>query len=483
MSVRRLLIIAVAGLSVLGSLLCWPPSEPASQTGGFHRPTDAVTAVALDASGRDSRGRIFVPAHARLAIGSLDQSAQFHSVSIEWQQQQTQPVGMDLRYSTDVPFDVYRPGACVRVQPAASLAGYENQGVPPVECTRGDEVRRFAVPFFPRTGAAMERFVVGDLVAAGGRTRVFLTHDGATEPPADVIQRAHEIVRLTELGLRDFVEEQLSPISDLDHDGHLTFVFCDLAEQIDVAGVEPIRGCVRQKDFFDHTWSFGGDIVYLDYDLPGGEQLAAVLAHELAHAAIFSIRRSLLANNSDAGQLPFWMNEGIAHLIEFSVCPVSDNLAGRIRDFRDRPNSFPLVIPDSYRGRGLRRGPSRAAALSFFRFAVATDPEFLTNVVTARYGGPLDPSQDNLPAVRFPQIFREWMSQERAESPRLSLTPDKLCRLTLAGTAFVQFEPAAAAGFVSVRAPQSAQLQIVIVDPPASPARVAVEPAAGNIEL
>lgn len=483
MSVRRLLIPAVAGLSAAVLILCRPTSQSTSPAGGFQRPADVLAGVPLDADGRDSQGRIFVPANARLAIGSLDQSAQFHSVSIEWEQQQTQPVGMDLRYSTDVPFEVYRPGFRASQPVDAAAPAYKGHGLPPIECARGDDVRRFAVPFFPRTGAAVERFVVGDLIAAGGRTRVFLAHDGAASPPEDIEERAHEIVRLIELGLRDFVEERLFPISDLDQDGHLTFVFCDLAEQMDASGQEPIRGCVRQKDFFDRTWSFGGDIVYLDYNLPHGEQLEAVLAHELAHASVFSIRQLLRNEHADAGQLPFWMNEGIAHLIEFSVCPGSANLAGRIRDFHSRPNSFPLVIPDSYRGRRLRRGPSRAAALSFFRFAAASDNAFLRDVVTAQYGLGADQSPESLPAARFPQIFREWMSQHRQGCATLSLNPDRLCRMTLAGTAFVQFEPAASAGFVSVRAPQSAQLQIVIVDPPASPARVAVESAAEKIEL
>ena len=471
---RRLLMASMVAATVLAGILTVPqrPPSTAPAPGGFHS-ASPFSDPSLDSSGRDEDGRIFVPAGARVVVGSLDQQAQFHSVSVSWEPQRPERLAsLELLYPTDFPFDVVRTEFRNRPRPAGVT--YRETGVPPSECQDGNVCRRFAVPYFPSQGTPVERFLIGDLVAAGGRTRVYLAGD-CEASRAELTAQAHEIVRLTELGLRDFIEEQLFPIEDLDFDGHLTFVLCDLADPPAPSTQEvPIRGCVRQKDFLQTDRELGGDIIYFDDRLPEGDQLAAVLAHELAHAAIFSIRRQIRRDVSDAGQLPFWMNEGIAHFLEYSVCPESDNLATRIRDYRGHPQSFPLVIPDTFRGRRLRRGPSRAAALSFFRFAASVYPNFIREVLTARYAR--TGADDD--ALRFTEVFRQWMTDPALDAAARSLQARKLCRMTLAGTAFVHFEPAETSGFLSVRAPVEARIQVVIVDPPASPDRVAVGPGA-----
>lgn len=396
---------------------------------------------------------------------------------MEWAPESPQKLAsMDLVYPASFPFDVYRAETPYADRPTPTQAAVNFKSLlPPVECAAGTTARRFAIPFFPCDGTPVERFLIGDLIAAGRSTRVFMASE--RQPPVSdaTIELGHEIVRQLELGLRSYVEDRLFPIGDLDSDEHLTIVICELADRpTDSSSEEPIHGCVRQKDFQRSEWQFGGDIIYLDRRIPRGKQLSAVLAHELAHASVFSERRRLIQEDRNPGQLPFWMNEGIAHLIEHAVCPESENLARRISAYRDRPNSFPLVIPDSFRGRRLRRGPSRAAALSFFQFATECDRDFLADAISGCYSPENGMSEDW--ERRFLLLFRRWMARSTGDNNEVVLKKSRFCRMTLAGTAFATFAPTESSGFVSIRASEEAKIQVVIVPPPASPDRVTLEP-------
>ena len=108
-------------------------------------------------------------------------------------------------------------------------------------------------------------------------------------------------------------------IADVDGDSCLTIAVCALSD--DNTNTEnPLLGCVRASDFLEDD-SLGGDIIYLDYRLPGTPALTAVLTHEIAHAAVFSRIRFWRDKGHVACLLPAWLNESIAHPANFGVVP------------------------------------------------------------------------------------------------------------------------------------------------------------------
>lgn len=418
---------------------------------------------------------VWLPAGGTLVIGSLDQNAQHHVVETKWV-----PAGETHLVAIVAPEEAAQPFDVKRVKPASQHAGwaleleeYSDRSLPPVECDSEVNHRRFAVPYFPGRGGAFERMVIANVIAAGTRTRVYLADD--QKSPEDLRPVAHEIVHLLEIGLREFVEEQLTSITDVDMDNHLTIVMCQLADDGAVGpGEEPILGCVREKDFVDPNWELGGDIIYVDLDLPRGQQLAAVLAHELAHAATFSAQRIAQANEPLSQRLPFWLNEGIAHLLEYSVCPQSDNLKARLSGYTAMPNVFPLVLPDRYPNRMVRRGPSRAAALSFLRFLSAKRPDLLPSV--------LESGSNGIHALEigtgssFQDLFRDWSISGLERRKPTVLVSERHSEITIAGTSFATIRAVETSGYLTIEASESAMLQLTIVG------QSAVAPRLGRLE-
>lgn len=416
---------------------------------------------------------VWMSAGSTLVIGSLDQTAQHHLISTNWiPADNTHMVAMVAPLESSELFDVKRVNPADKSPGwAFEIAPYSDQGLPPVECDSEATRRRFAVPYFPGRGGAFERMVIANVIAAGTRTRVYLADDHDSSEAAKSV--AHEIVHLMEIGLREFVEDQLVPIEDIDHDSHLTIVMCQLAEDDAVGpGEEPIRGCVREKDFLDTSWELGGDVIYVDTQLPRGKQLAAVLAHELAHAATFSAQYRTKSVPTEFQRLPFWLNEGIAHLLEYSVCPASDNLKDRLARYTETPTAFPLVMPDDYPNRMVRRGPARAAALSFLRFLATKRPDLLPSV--------LDAGSNGIEALEvgtgssFAELFREWAVSEveDARPTRLVSRHEARANISIAGTSFATVHSPTESGYVTIEASENAELQVTVVEAESAVTRV-----------
>lgn len=91
--------------------------------------------------------------------------------------------------------------------------------------------------------------------------------------------------------------------------------------------------------------------MFLNANLPPGEQLRAVLAHEWGHAAVFSRRYGRHDSQDDHTRIQAvtevdWLNERFAHLIEVqSSCSMS-NRADRVKQVLARPESAPLITAE-----------------------------------------------------------------------------------------------------------------------------------------
>lgn len=416
--------------------------------------------------------KIWLPAGSRLVIGSLDQNARHHSINLQWKSESSGPT-VASKVETDCRFQFCRLPHVPKLL-SDDKPKYTGKRLPPVECQNAAETRRFAAPFFAANGGVFERFIVGQLIAAGATTRLYLDESLLeTHGDNDV---SHEIIHLIEIGLREFVEDQLVPIADIDGNRHLTIVMCRLADaRTSKTGEEPLRGCVREKDFLDANWEFGGDIIYLDVNLPRGMQLAAVLAHELAHAATFSAQRVSGLTQAPGDKLPFWMNEGIAHYLEHCVCRESDNLRQRLSRYASQPNAYPLVLPDNYQNLRVRRGPARAAALSFLSFCAATRPDLLPELIKSRGKG--IETVETITGEAFDQLFREWSTHKSASAPTIAiLESDQQQNVSIAGTSFATFTSPRRSGFVEVMADADAKLQVTVIEQPTQLDRLTAAP-------
>lgn len=164
-----------------------------------------------------------------------------------------------------------------------------------------------------------------------------------------------------------WVEDHLGPVEDVDRDGRFTLFFSRGLRKLQGTG-PPLDGFVRGGDFLrDLEAPLGNrcDLAYLSADLRPGERLRTVLAHEYAHAAVFCAR--VLGERGEAARRDeeSWLHESIAHVVErrlgFSWC----NLEHRVAAYLQRPEDYPVVVPDAY-GAGLWRCPGvRGAGFLF----------------------------------------------------------------------------------------------------------------------
>ena len=199
------------------------------------------------------------------------------------------------------------------------------------------------------------------------------------------------------------VREILGPVADVDGDGRTTMVLCDLAD-VPPSGEMPVLGCVREADFLK-PHSLSGDIIYLDESLASSDLLAAVLTHEIAHAAVFSILRRGPGVSTTGDRLPPWLNEAIAHSCEFERVPGSRNLSGRIERFLEAPHAFPLFASHPQTSVADARGPTRAAGLFFVQFLQSCD---VHRSELLRTPGTGSQRVETVTGASFSEVFRGW---------------------------------------------------------------------------
>ncbi len=442
----------------------------------------------------DSVIRFQVPANSLIIVGSLDTSGAAHSLRIS-----SQPGG---NWSTSASHSSRGPGDLLYIQPA-SLSEIHRSGqtpnddavaitdsMPPsslrqstmqpldrLQALTGSRLRRFLIPHFEHDQIVQEpREALA--IAEGSRVRVYIDLslvDTRSELPQnhplrDTANRACETI---ENELLQLVEQWIGRITDLDGDRQLSVVLTDL-DRRKSSNETPVLGCVRRHDFTEYDQnSLTGDILYLDQHLPPQEQLRALLAHELTHAAVFCIRHEA-ADDSPLKEhaVPSWLNEAAAHWVERQFCSNPAGFAARESAFRQNPAQCPIILKDDDHFLTSRRAGSRVAGVTFLQ-QYLSDANALRELL--HHSTPFDKSIATMAHAPFSELFREWSIRQacvdhdavsplrsRVDCLSLKHTGKATARRSLYGTAFLVLHSDSPQE-IGIDAHQDAQLQITVL--------------------
>lgn len=326
--------------------------------------------------------------------------------------------------------------------------------------------RRFQLPFF-RNGSVYERPLMRSLILQTDTVAVYGDLENSRH-----IEVAAAIQSCGLANVLDFVQQMINPIADLDADGRLALVLGRLADPIPSGSDdEPIRGCVRPADFQPGRPT-SVDAIYLDPEHILTADLQSLLAHEMAHAAAFSL---LVKCDQLPTSMPSWLNEAVAHLIEEQIAPDSQNLQVRRRQYQKTSWLYPTMIPNEVSGMKLRRGPVRIASLELLKSAFDGHPDFdLKRLIADRGDGVL--RLQSVTGDDFPALFRRFtLRLIRQASSETGMNGDSVAAafalngestplLDLRGTAVAISSPAEADCQLTIATTRDAMLQVTIVD-------------------
>lgn len=386
-------LIRVAPLSE-----CWvaPPTES-------DRALFAEANRGLRRSPANARTRtLLIPANSLIVITSLDRHGGRHTFEIRAKSAEASPDGASHRPMSPAqqPPDgashqqVSRDqlsGACPTEGPRR-FADREDE-IPRCEVVRsaGHEAktvhvrpepaveRRFLAPRYGVSGVA-DSAVSARLVAADQNVAVYVDLTLPVEQQNKWLGTPSRLPLPLISELLNAVAERLGPIHDLDHDGRLAILITGLDCQEDSQSV-PVLGCVRPSDFLGlatdaHSGRELTDVVYLDHCLPSGNDLTALLAHELAHASVYCRLLDRQTNRKEPLDLPEWLHEGIAHHLEFLLAEKTQVYRDRLEQFHRAPHRAPICASAVVSSRSERRGGSRAAVSRFLQFASRSEEDW-----------------------------------------------------------------------------------------------------------
>jgi hypothetical protein len=455
-------------------------------------------AVLIDSSDSapvaDCQFVLTVPANSLLVVGSLDLSGASHTVVFDSDHAPTRANHSD-RQGVHLSAGYLRLSASAVKAPVVAEPAYDSQSK--LECVKFDSrnfadvsvktrfartgqlVRNFLVPHFEQ-GTIGDEIAEGILVAQSTRVSVFLDQslcqsaelrDEGGENP--FVEHAREICQRLEQGLLDHVSSWIGEVTDLDGDTRLTLIITDLDRRESPAD-RPVLGCVRDRDFLrSHDSDLSGDILYLDRRLPSGDSLIALLAHEITHAAVFSLLLESRAGvkTDSAPQFPSWLNESIAHIVENSVCDVSTDFSERVQQFHANTAASPIVATEPHLPFAARRGGSRASGTLFLQH-LALEPETLRSVI--RSHDPIEQRLEFLTRNSFGEAFRAWSvrqihvaERKRSARNRRSLTQGDCVSQRLFGTAYCCFRCNRSVQDLRITSDNKAALQITVIESPA----------------
>jgi hypothetical protein len=277
-------------------------------------------------------------------------------------------------------------------------------------------------------------------------------------------------VRLAEVAL-PVVESWLGPITDVDRDGGLSVLVTSEVEQLP-RGSEPLRAFVRSADLeggprLDSGASDGPvDIIYLNANRLSERGQKGILTHEATHLAVFSRRR-------EAG-LPLraeeWIDEGLAHAVEWLGTGDSRNLESRWGAFLAAPQGAALEVNCRAGSVAWRQADSRGATARFFSHLVQQQGvATLPRIAIARHAGRGAVAEGA--GHTFDTLFRDWTVWEAIDGKDrdASLPPRKRGRedWLLSGTAAVRFPlgrlPAGQSCRLRLEGSAAAALQLTLV--------------------
>ena len=200
---------------------------------------------------------------------------------------------------------------------------------------------------------------------------------------------------------------RFGPALDVDRDGRFTVFFSSWLTRL-AGGKAGVDGFVRGADLDTSLGEpFGNrcDMMYLNTSLKAGPHFRTIIAHEYAHAVIFS--RKALASGKVGPEEEGWLDEGLAHLFEDSLGFSRSNIDYRVSAFLSRPERYRLVVDDYYSADLFRSHGNRGATYLFLRWCVDRyGPTLLDSLIRSERRG-----FDNLEAATgstFPQLFRRW---------------------------------------------------------------------------
>ncbi len=468
----------------------WHENSPASQIARqLQRDSDRDQgSITRLPTSPDSVIRFQVPPNSLIIVGSLDTSGAAHSLRIS-----SQPGGQwstrenydsqsrcDLQYIPSIRLSErhqsrQRPnGDAVTIPRSMPRSSIRQSAVHPLT---GSRQRRFLIPHFEHDQVAQEaREALA--TAEGSRVKVYIDLslvDTRSELPQnhplrDTASRACETI---EDELLPWVEQWIGRITDLDGDHQLSVVLTDL-DRRKSSNETPVLGCVRRHDFTECDQnSLTGDILYLDQNLPPQEQLRALLAHELTHAAVFCIRHEA-AHDSPLKDhaVPSWLNEAAAHWVERQFCSAPAGFAARESAFRQNPAQCPIILKDEDHFLTSRRAGSRVAGVTFLQQHLA-DANALRELL--HHSTEFDQAIATMAKAPFSELFREWSIRQacvdhdavsplrsRVDCGSLKHAGNETARRKLCGTAFLVLHSDAPQE-ICIDAHRDAQLQITVL--------------------
>ncbi len=442
----------------------------------------------------------------RIVVGSLDVSGGRHAISVTVSSHDPVPVASLPDASSSVVRCSINDIRHWRNAKSLSDAWCIGVKTPPgLRCGRvcdqrsvSSPARVFLTPHFHDTGTVHEPARC-QVIAETPRVRVYVDQRLAESIDAGQMAAWSEaLASAAETRALPLVDTWIGRISDVDHDQKLSIVITDLDQRRRHAtGSSPIHGCIRDADFRSDS-DFCGDIVYVDprvFEL-ATEELAALLTHETAHAAVCSLKAgdsvdsvNTATSGSQPAGLPVasWLNEAVAHFVELQCsngdvrgAGVSENFQCRLDDFLANPGGSPIVAAEDVLTLEERRSGSRGAATLFLArwFSSAANlQQFLQSEAA------LDRRIEQLAQEPYADVFRDWTLSLAAmptsasfltnscRNPTLHMdqlsAADNHAQFSLLGTAFRCFECSADIPLLVIESDDAARLQISIIEPEA----------------
>lgn len=435
--------------------------------------------------------RFRVPGNSLVIVGSLDVSGAAHSLLISSgiddrrivDSTENLPDFGDLEYIeteslSELQGTFPKTQSCQPDHVASDVSKSPGDAIV-AHSLNGEPTRRFLIPHFELEQVIQQPSEASPL-AEGSRVKVYMdlripAGESSTPQQHQLCAEAQRVCTIIEHELLPLVERWVGRISDLDGDQHLSVVLTDL-DRRELSGDIPVLGCVRRGDFAAQDENtLAGDIVYLNRHLPPPDQLRALLAHELTHAAIYCIRHeapkdSPLKNHS----VPSWLNEAAAHWVEQQFCRTPSGYAIREAAFRRCPAMCPIMLKDDDHHHPARRSGSRVAGFTFLQKHLSDvgDLRELLEQCT-----PFEQSISTVTSAPFSKLFRQWsISQAVGDYEEcaawestirccsLSTTDSDPVRRKLHGTAFLTLYSEADQS-ISIEADGDAQLQVTVLHP------------------
>lgn len=424
------------------------------------------------------------PADYEVVVGSLAPGDRMSAVHLAWETLEASNPAESIRGDREIPAGSGQPGMLWRHfgHPTkdpfpgriAATPGSGNAADHRGEVSLGGD-RSFHFPVWRGVasgGGAWEgKQIAARLLATHATVRVYVDRQDVDHRVSP--QTAQMIaMRLADVAL-PVVESWLGPITDVDGDGCLSVLMTSEVEHLPQGG-EPLRAFVRSADLEAGPRSGSErptgpvDLIYLNAHRWQDGGLDGVLTHEATHLAVFSRRR-------EAG-LPLraeeWIDEGLAHAVEWLGVGDASNLEARWAAFRAAPQRAALEVNCRAGSTAWRQAESRGATARFFthlvqRYGVSTLP----GIALATNSGRSAVAEGT--GIAFDKLFRDWTvseaisrhEQDQEDGPRSPSHGRQTW--TLRGTAAVSIRlgllPAGTGCRLRLEGPEGVPLQLTLV--------------------